>query len=195
MPAIVSRVLSHSAIMVSLYVFFLSSLFFYGLIIWEAPPKRIAALTMGILIMGLTIVIKRRRGFAPRMVVELRHDQRMGGQTSFNIMADGKPMSAKIDLEYAQKEVRVQSASGTIADITTLRCAHIHLPAMPMEELKVWVHTITPVGDSESLPALLTVLHDHKTHKTEEYDLRVFGGHVVLPLTAEACRLEIRLIV
>jgi hypothetical protein len=192
MPAMVSRLLTHPAIMVILYVFFLSSLFFYGLIIWEAPPKRIAALAVGILVIGLTIVIKRQRGFASRMVVELCNDQRESGQTIFNIMAGGKPMSAKIDLEYNNSEQQIQAASGIIPDITALRCAHVHLPAMQVQELKVWVHTITPEGDSKSLPALLTVFCEHEE---KEYDLRLFGGHIVLPVTAEACRLELRLMV
>jgi hypothetical protein len=176
--------------MMLLYVFFLSSLFLYGLIIWETLLKRIAALMMGFLVIGLIIFIKRQGGFAPRIVVELRSDQRASGQSLFNIMADGIPLSAKIDLEYNNGEQQIQAASGIIPDFTALRCAHVDLPAMQVQELKVWVHTITPEGDSESLPALLTVSCDHKK---KEYDLRLFGGHVVLPVTTEACHLELRL--
>jgi hypothetical protein len=101
-------------------------------------------------------------------------------------------MPAKIDLEYNKNEIQIQAASGTIPDFTALRRAHVHLPVMQGQELKVWAHTITPEGDSESLPVLLTVFYDHGT---KEYDLRLFGSHVVLPVAVEACRLKLRLMV
>ncbi len=56
-------------------------------------------------------------------------------------------------------------------------------------ELKVWGHTITPMGASEGLPALVEV---HHGAKTEQFDLQVSGGHVVLPLSDSAWRVDIR---
>jgi hypothetical protein len=56
--------------------------------------------------------------------------------------------------------------------------------------LKVWAHEITPEGNSEGLPALLEA--DCGREK-EEFDLKLAGGQVTLPLTGGACHLEITL--
>jgi hypothetical protein len=54
----------------------------------------------------------------------------------------------------------------------------------------VWAHKITPEGDSEGLPALLEV---HCGDEKKDFDLKLSGGQVVLPLEDQACRLAITL--
>jgi hypothetical protein len=52
----------------------------------------------------------------------------------------------------------------------------------------VWAHKVTPEGDSEGLPVLLEA---HCGDETTRFDLKLSGGQALLPLTDEACRLEI----
>ncbi|MBL7182938.1 MAG: hypothetical protein ISS50_00645 [Anaerolineae bacterium] len=72
--------------------------------------------------------------------------------------------------------------------LSSLRHATFRLPASQAQELKVWAHRVTPEGDSESLPALAEVRCGSETTR---FDLKLSGGQIVLPLTSEACRLEI----
>jgi hypothetical protein len=54
----------------------------------------------------------------------------------------------------------------------------------------VWAHRVTSEGDSEGLPVLLEVQCGSETTR---FDLRLSDGQVLLPLTSEACRLEVTL--
>ncbi len=167
---------------------YLASLFLHGLVIWEDPVQRTVALAVGVMTLGVTIALVRQGAFAPRLVVELREDQRQGGQARFNVTAGGQPIPVEVRLGYADGEQYYEAATGEVPAFTSLRYANFHLPASQARELKVWAHRITPEGDSEGLPALLEV---HCGDAKEEFDLKLAGGQVVLPLLNEACRLEI----
>jgi hypothetical protein len=71
-----------------------------------------------------------------------------------------------------------------------LRSASIQLPATKASELKVWTHKITPEWRSEPLPARLSV---QCGGEAKEFDLAQCGGQILLPITGEACKLEITL--
>jgi hypothetical protein len=54
--------------------------------------------------------------------------------------------------------------------------------------IKVWAHQITPEENAQCLPALLNV---HCGNQEQEFDLGQSDGQMVLPITGEACRLEV----
>ena len=123
--------------------------------------------------------------------MELREDpSASSGQAVFAITADGQPGTAEVRLGYPEGEQRYQAAAGDMPALSLLRYAIFQLPAEQVQELKVWAHRITPEGDSEGLPVLLEV---HCGSETTRFDLKLSGGQVLLPLTSEACRLEITL--
>lgn len=189
-PGVVYRFLGHPMLTTGIYLLYLTSLFLHGLVIWENPGQRAAALAVGGLMLGATIAMARRGAFASRVVVELREDQREGGQAVFNVTAGGQPALAEVRFGYAEGEKQVQAATGKVPAFASLRCANFQLPATQARELKVWAHKVTPEGDSEGLPALLEV---HCGGEKKEFDLKLSGGQVVLPLDSEARRLTITL--
>jgi hypothetical protein len=196
-PGVVYRVLGHPLLITSIYFFFLASIFLHGLVIWEGPVERVGALLVGVLMLGVTIAMARGGAFAPRMVVELREEQGRvepalvpARQAIFAITAGGQPMTAEVRLGYPEGEQRWQAAAGEVQKPSSLRYAIFQLPAEQTQELKVWAHKVTAEGDSESLPALLEV---HYGSETTRFDLQLSGGQALLPMTSEACRLEITL--
>jgi amino acid permease len=197
-PGVVYRFLGHPLLITSIYFVFLASVFLHGLVIWRDPVERAGALFVGVLILGVTMAMVRRGAFAPRVVVELREDPSAssgqalseGGRAVFAITADGQPGMAEVRLGYPEGEQRYQAAAGEMPALSLLRYAIFQLPAEQVQELKVWAHRITPEGDSEGLPVLLEV---HCGSETTRFDLKLSGGQVLLPLTSEACRLEITL--
>ena len=94
------------------------------------------------------------------------------------------------DLEkYAPQ---LQAASGDIVNFKALQAIILHLPPTRVKELKLWLHQLTPEGDSEGLPARVTVRWGERQ---QEFDLTGRGadGQIVLPLSGEACQVEIKL--
>ncbi|UCC64864.1 MAG: hypothetical protein JSV36_07435 [Anaerolineae bacterium] len=147
----------------------------------------------------MTIALARRGSFAPRLVVELRQDQSEGGlrpeaqpegRALFNITVGGQSVPVAVRLGYPDSEKQHEAATGEVPAFSSMRDAKFQLPAIQARELKVWAHKITPEGDSEGLPALLEV---HRGHEKKEFDLKLSGGQVVLPLDGQACRLAITL--
>lgn len=189
-PGVVYRVLGHPLVVAAIYVFFLANLFLHGLVIWQNPLARASAVCVGLLIVGVTLVMVRRGAFTPRVVVELREDQREGGRGAFAITAGGKPASVDVRLGYAEGERHCEAASGEVPMLSGLRSATFHLPPTSARELKVWAHRVTPDGNSEGLPALVEV---HCGENTKRFDLKLSGGQAVLPLTGDASWLRITL--
>ncbi len=187
-PGVVYRLLGHPLLTAGIYLLYMAGLFLHGLVIWKEPAQRAAALVVGVIMLGVTIALARRGAFAPRLVVELREDQSQEGQAIFAVTAGGQPIPVEVRLGYPEGEQRVQAASGEVPAPASLRYVHVHLPATQARELKVWAHKITPGWDSEGWPALLAV---RNSHQKREFDLKLSGGQVVLPLVNEACRLEI----
>jgi hypothetical protein len=137
-----------------------------------------------------SVALVRRGSFAPRLVVELRQDQSEGGRALFNITVGGQSVPAAVRLGYPDSEKQHEAATGEVPAFSSLRYAKFQLPAIQARDLKVWAHKITPEGNSEGLPALLEV---HRGHEKKDFDLKLSGGQVVLPLEGQACRLAITL--
>jgi amino acid permease len=189
-PSVVYRFLGHPLLLTSIYFVFIAGIFLHGLVIWQAPVERAGALFVGLLILGVTIAMVRRGAFAPRVVVELREDLSEGERTVFSITTGGQPGTAEIRLGYPEGEQHCQTATGEMPALSLLRYAIVQLPAEQAQELKVWAHRVTSEGDSEGLPVLLEVQCGSETTR---FDLRLSDGQVLLPLTSEACRLEVTL--
>jgi hypothetical protein len=200
-PGVICRFLGHPLLTTGIYLLSLTNLFLHGLVIWENPVQRAAALAVGLLMLAATVAMARWGAFAPRLVVELREDQRERGgrpvpkgcfakqsRGVFAVTAGGQPAPAEVRMGYPDGERLVRAATGQVPGFSALRYVKFHLPTTQAQELKMWAHTITPEGDSEGLPALLGV---HCSGEKKEFDLKLSGGQVVLPFTGDACKLEI----
>ncbi|HZG42516.1 MAG TPA: hypothetical protein VEY93_06105, partial [Longimicrobium sp.] len=182
--------LTHPAALAALYLFFLGVLVLHGVIDWHGVPGRASALLVAALTLAATIVMIRRGSFAPGVVVELREDLRPGARSVFRLMAGGQPQPAPVRLTYAEGERHLEAASGEVPAFSTLQSAEFGLPAVRARELKVWVHRVTPEGDSEALPALVEMHSGEEVHRS---DLGLLGGEAHLPFSGDACRVRITL--
>jgi amino acid permease len=175
-PQMVFRILGWPPIVIGVYLLFLANLFIHGLIIWQQPFERGAALGVGILIVVTTLVMMRRGAFNTRVIIELFTDD-VSKDTSWRVTVAGRPLPVRALADSEGGRVEVEAASGTLPPINVLRSATFHLPPTPGSELKVWVHRVTPEDTSESLPAAVSV----SGHQTP-VDLQLTGGQVILPL-------------
>jgi hypothetical protein len=137
---------------------------------------------------GVIFIFIRRGAFTRRAVVELRVDQSSGGQALFNIVVEGKWLPAEVCLKYQSNEQHLQAATGELPNFSALRSAKFQLPATPARELKVWLHQLTPEGDSEALPASVEI---QCGNQKQEFDLSSANGQVLLPINGETCQVEV----
>lgn len=189
-PGLVYRWLGHPLILTGIYLLFLANLLVHGLVIWQNPVERAAALAAGVLMIVATLLMVRRNAFAPRAVIELKEDQREPGRSAFAVTSRGQPATAEVRLGYADGEERVQAAAGDVRAFSSLRRAHFHLPATRARELKVWAHRVTADGDSVGLPALVRV---DSGGARQEFDLELSGGQIVVPIEGGECQVAIDL--
>lgn len=188
-PGVFYRVLGHPLLVGGIYLLFLLNLLFHGLFIWENPVQRAIGIAVGLLMVVVTVGLMRRGAFGPRTVIELREDQRTEGQSWVAIISGGQPTLAQVALGYSEGEQLFQTARGEIADFDSLRYVHVHLPATPSTQLKVWAHRLTSAGDSGNLPTLVTIRYG-SGEKT--FDPKLSDGQIALPAN-ESCRVEIQL--
>jgi hypothetical protein len=188
-PAVVYRFLDHPLCAATIYLAFLANLFLHGLFIWRNPWARGTAVSFGLLVIVITIVMFRRGAFSRRTVLEFCADSRQGEGAVFTLVTGGEPLTADVQLGFSDGEESQHAASGEIPMMSKLRHATFHLPATSARELKVWAHRVTPDGVSESLPALVEV---RRGGEIKQFDLKLSGGQVILPLTAGEGWLRIR---
>lgn len=99
-------------------------------------------------------------------------------------------LTAEVYQIFAAGQLAVQPVIGQGPISLALHTASVHVPATRASELKTWVHKITPEWRSETLPALLCL---ECGSETKEFDLALHERQVILPITAEACQIEITL--
>jgi hypothetical protein len=189
-PKVVIKLLGHPFVVAGIYLLFVGTLFLHAIVIWVNPAERVAALLVGLLVLGVTIAMVRQGAFTRRLIVELKEDTRQGekGRAMFTITANGQPAVAEVQMSHAAHEERRHEAAGEVPSLGELRSVTFHLPATQARELKVWAHTVTPDGTSESLPVLAEICCGDETKR---FDLKLSGGQVVVPITGDACRLQI----
>jgi hypothetical protein len=189
-PKVVIKLLGHPFVVALIYSLFVGTLFLHAIVIWVNPAERAAALLVGLLVLGAPVAMVRQGAFSRRLVVELKEDtqRRDKGRTMFTITAGGQPAVAEVQLSYAAREEKRYETVGEVPAFGDLRSVTFHLPATQARELKVWAHTVTPDGSSASLPAIMEL---HCGGNAKRFDLKLSGGQVVVPITGDACRLQI----
>jgi amino acid permease len=145
---------AHPFVLAAVYVLSVGSMFVHGLVIWDAPLERAAALAAGIATLGLTASVAWRGGFTPRVIAEVqRRDSSSGDSGSFGLTAIGRAFPAAVRLVYRQGEQHSTTEEGEIPALRSLSSVVFELPATRASELKVWVHGVSSDGYSEAWPA------------------------------------------
>jgi hypothetical protein len=181
-PRGIVRALDHRLVVAIVYGSFLAIIFVHGLFIWQSSIERVGAIAIGVFVLVSTIAMVRRGAFAPRLVLEVRDDA-TGGAAAWSLSVGGRPIAAEVRVDHPDGGSRFQAADDAIPTLSSVRSLSFDLPVGVARELKVWIHRITPSGDSESLPALLDVDDGNATRR---FDVKLLGGQVIVPLSGRA---------
>lgn len=181
-PKFFLRFLAHPVVAGALYLVSLGILFLHGLFIWQNVFQRVVAIVMGVIIVGITSMMVLKGTFARRVVIEVRYDPVVEGKDegTFTVTDSGQAArQATVRLGYTNGEQVFQIAVGRIPTFPELRYAIFQLSLTQAQELMIWVHRVTPEGQSENLPALLQV---YVGNKNREFHLDGGSEQRVIPL-------------
>jgi hypothetical protein len=159
-PSVVYRFLGNRILLAAIYLFFLASVFAHGLFIWQTPLLRAFALIFGGFVLAVTLLVLRGGALDPRLVIELRRDDRPGEQDVFNITVDGKPAVTQVMLNYPGNQEGSTASSGRVPAFAQLQSANFTLTHPRAREIKVWAHRMLLGGNSEGLPAVVELQSD-----------------------------------
>jgi len=185
-PGFVLPFLAHPLVVGSIYLIAVSILFLHGLFIWQNAFQRVVAILVGVVILAMTYRMVRKGTFTRRLVIEVRQDVVPSGQEAdgmFSVTDSGRAATrAQVWLSYPDGERFYQTANETIPHFSNLCSLKFQVSMVQAQELLIWVHRVTPEGQSESLPARLKV-----TSGKVIRDVQVDGARqqLVLPLLAE----------
>lgn len=185
-PGVAPRLVGQPLVVVLIYLLYLAGLLLYGLVIWQEPWQRLAALAVAILGAALPVVLARRGAFRRRAVIEVRAGGDRKQQGAFAVSAAGKPQPVAVQLHYDRLDERCQAASGEISNFAALRTASFAwLPGAAemsagIRDVKVWTHALSDDGADQPLPASAEL---RCGEALTTCDLGSLDGQVVLPLS------------
>ncbi len=186
-PDIVYRFLGHPLLVATIYTLFLASIFLHGLVIWQEPIRRLSALAIGLITLGLTLAMIYRGSFGSRLVIEL---EQKDTKPALYVTRSGRPGTVDVRIEGPGGQRHQQTVTGKVVLPSEPRHAILHPTIKQAQELKVWANKITPDGGFESLAAMLEV---HHGPDERQFDLQLSDGQVLLPLTNDSCWLKLSL--
>jgi hypothetical protein len=173
-PAIVVRLLGHRALVAFVLAVYLGLLLAYGLVIWEAPLERVAALLVTAVLVALTIGFVWRGAFAPRAFVEVRVEQARAERVVVEATVEGARVDGSTELEFADGET-----------FGALRSVTVELPESRAQKLKLRVHRVTAELDSEPLVATVDLRRGTDRRRLD------LDGVALVPIEGGACRVRL----
>jgi hypothetical protein len=127
-PGEAPRLAGQPLILALIYLLYLAGLLMHGLIIWQEPLQRVAALGVALLGIAMPIVLMRGGAFRRRAVIELYAVLDGQRPATFAVSAAGRPRPAEVRLCYDQADRTYLDASGEIPNFAALRAARFRLP-------------------------------------------------------------------
>jgi hypothetical protein len=191
-PKLIFDFLGNPLVLIIVYLIYLGSVFAYGVFIWEDPIQRIMAISVGFVMLIVTYVVIRQGAFASRTVIELKVEASDPGERATLIIVEaGKPLIGTFKLVYANEECSIKGSEIEIPSYRQLKNICIEFSTPKSKEIKIWLHRVTPEGNSNAILAELRIKASD-ADKVIQPDLR--SGQVIMPLTSPANRLEIKLL-
>jgi amino acid permease len=197
-PGVAPRLVGHPLVLTFIYLLYLAGLLMHGLIIWQEPLQRAAALGVALLGMATPIVVLRGGAFRRRAVIELYAFRDGKRAATFALSAAGRPFPAEVQLRYEHADRSSQAASGEIPDFTALRTAGFRwLPGSEVDgarqppdvrDLKVWLHARASDGGDQALPAVAEIRNGEAV---TAYEMGSLGGQVVRPLASPGFEVQV----
>lgn len=191
-PALVIKLLGNRLVVAAIFFVYLGLIFFYGIYIYTNILERLVTILVGVFTLIVTWTMLRRGAFQPRLVFELRDDQRPGESAQFSVVASGQAANLPIALSFSGAPEQEIRPGEPLPNLASLLSASLQIPAelQHIRQVKVWAHKVTPRADSAGLPASLQI-----TNQAGEPNqpISLPGGVETLTLPPQATRIDLHL--
>ncbi|HVL95185.1 MAG TPA: hypothetical protein VM266_04935 [Solirubrobacteraceae bacterium] len=173
-PAVVVRLLGNPVVVAVVFAVYFGALLAYGLVIWESPVERAAALIIAGLMVALTVLFIRHGAFARRAFVEVRVEEERDERVAVEATVEGTAVGRPPELRYTDGDT-----------FRGLRSVTVDLPESRAQALKLRVHRVTAERESEPLSATVDIrgASDHRELRVE--------GVAVIPIDGAGCRVQL----
>jgi hypothetical protein len=187
LPAVVWRSIGHPLLLGATYLLFLAGIWLHGLVIWQNPGQRLAAVICGLAVAIMTLLTVRRGAFQRRLVVQFRQN-RGDRHATFAVVAGGEAAEADVVATDGEGDVCYHAAIGQVPNAALLHRLTFQFRDIPAHEAKVWAHQVEPEGTSTPLPAYLTLwAADGEVRALQELG----AGPVLVPWRGQDGRVEL----
>lgn len=151
-PGRVIRILGNPVLAGGISAIFLTGILLHGLLIWQDPIERAAALGIAALTIGLVVSILRGPSFRRSIGIEIRDAPRDSAMApAFSVVVAGEPRPAEVILEHEDGTTEITDSTGPVR-LDALRRATFTLAAHAAHDLKVWVHRVSADGETTGVP-------------------------------------------
>lgn len=189
LPQLALDFLDHPAVLAAIYLVYLCGVFVYGLFIWDQPYQRFMAVGVGLLLLIVTYLVAKQGAFNSRAVIELRVVESDAGEYATIAAVDrGKPLAGVFHWRYGDREQPSAGAEVEISRFDRLEAVTVDFPVLLSKEMKVWLHRVTPEGDSRPISAAVRI--DNGSIASIELDPS--SGQIIFPVTPPVNGLEIK---
>lgn len=149
-PGTAPRFLGTPVTAVGIGVLFFAGVVLHGTLIWDRPLIQMAALVVAGGMLAVAFVAWRGGAFRPRSVIELRREpERDLGHLGVTVAGAAAEPPVTLDGQPAH--------AGRFERFSALRHATVDLPAGAPDEIAVWMHRVTPDGQSTDVPAAVDI--------------------------------------
>lgn len=149
-PATALPMLGNPVVALVVTGLFLAAVVTHGLVIWEAPVARAAALAVAAVMAGAIAGAWRLGAFRRRAVIELRREPERDLGV-LEVTAAGRGLATPVRLDGRP------AGPGAFERFSHLREAVVELPGDAPAEVHVWAHRVSPDGESEAVPVEVDV--------------------------------------
>jgi amino acid permease len=190
LPRLVPGFLENPVVLSVVYLIYLCGVFVYGFFIWDELFQRILAVGVGVLLLIVTRLVWQQGAFKSRTVFEVRvAESDMGECATAAVVARGRPLASTFRLMYSNREQVCAGAEVVIPHFSRLVAIAVEFPPVSSQEMKLWLHRVTPEGNSKPIPATARV--DAGKDAVAWHDCT--SGQVIFPLASPVNGLEITL--
>ena len=151
-PSTIIRFLGHPITVGTLFTLYVAAILTNGLFVGGSPFTQVTSIVIGGTMVVVLVLVIRRGSFHPRAVLELRRDERAGGQGIVSLIVAGRPFARPIRLDLEGGTRTVDAAAARFERFADLRSAEVDLRGVPTWELEVWAHDVTRDGESVPIP-------------------------------------------
>lgn len=181
-PSLVSRLVGNPVLLAGIYLFFLATIFAYGLFIWDDLLPRLLVILTGIWVGAVTLRMLLRGTMSPRTAIELREDQRVGEGNLLQVVSAGHQVQVRAEVHTHDNQELIEMDIAQLPEFNQIRSIRLTFNNNPAETLKIWTHRLTPGGTSKLLPVTIEIRSDQGN---QQFDMRDLGEQVSFPLDGE----------